>query len=238
MILAASYCLNRNNRVSSFYKTRGSKLCFLACFSYFSRYFHILVFLQNCYLLISLRLSWLHGNLISCPVFFVPLAFQASTSYMRPHISGTKCVGFSKQDTRGELVVDSLPVIFPLFRLSPKISHAHVHWTECKSYLLYSLKPLEWHFLVWHRPCQATQYSLGMESPQDLQTCEKGWLLGSLCFAQSNSVGLPCYKILCSGFLNVPLPYGMRLKVSPEGPHIFEQLSSPMAQKCRGCDAQ
>ncbi len=30
-------------------------------------YFHILVFLQNCYLLISLRLSWLHGNAISCP---------------------------------------------------------------------------------------------------------------------------------------------------------------------------
>jgi hypothetical protein len=34
-ILATSYCLNRNDRVSSFYKTRGSKLClcFLTCFS-------------------------------------------------------------------------------------------------------------------------------------------------------------------------------------------------------------
>jgi hypothetical protein len=67
-ILATSYCLNRNNRVSSFYKTRGSKLCFLTCFSYFSCYFLILVFLQNCYSLISLFLSWLHGNPISCPV--------------------------------------------------------------------------------------------------------------------------------------------------------------------------
>ncbi len=28
----------------------------------------LLVFLQNCYLLTSLRISWLHGNLISCPV--------------------------------------------------------------------------------------------------------------------------------------------------------------------------
>ncbi len=67
-ILATSYHVNRNNRVSSFYWTRESKLCFLTCFSYFIRYFHILVFLWNCYLLISLRLSWLHGNRISCPV--------------------------------------------------------------------------------------------------------------------------------------------------------------------------
>ncbi len=49
-------------------------------------------------------------------------------------------------------------------------------------------------------------------------------LWGSLGFAQSDSVGLPCYEILCSGILNVPLPYGMRLIVSPEGRHIFEQL--------------
>ncbi len=54
-ILVTSNRLNRNNRVSSFYWTRGSKLCFLTCFSYFSRYFHILVILQNHYLLISLR---------------------------------------------------------------------------------------------------------------------------------------------------------------------------------------
>jgi hypothetical protein len=43
-------------------------------------------------------------------------------------------------------------------------------------------------------------------------------------FAQSNSVGLPCYKILCSGIFNVPLSYGMRLKVSHKRRHIFEQL--------------
>ncbi len=67
-ILATSYHLNRNNRVSSFYWTRGSKLCFLTCFSYFSCYFLILVFLRKCYLLISLRLSRLNGNPISCPI--------------------------------------------------------------------------------------------------------------------------------------------------------------------------
>jgi hypothetical protein len=49
-------------------------------------------------------------------------------------------------------------------------------------------------------------------------------MTASLRFAQGNSAGLPCYKILCSGILNVPLPYGMHLKVSPEGCHIFERL--------------
>ncbi len=68
LILATSYCLNRNNRASSYYWTRRSKLYFLTCFSYFSCYFHTLAFSQNCYLLISLRLFWLHENPISHPV--------------------------------------------------------------------------------------------------------------------------------------------------------------------------
>ncbi len=67
-ILANSYRLNRNKRGRSFYWTRGSKLCFLTCFSYLSCYFLIIVFLHNPYLLIILLLSWLHGNLISHPV--------------------------------------------------------------------------------------------------------------------------------------------------------------------------
>ncbi len=140
-ILATSYCLNRNDRVSSFYWTRGSKLCFLTCFSYFIRYFLILVFSQNCYLLIFLRLSWLHGNPISRP-FLVPLALQASTSYMRPYNSGTERVCFSKQDAPENLVVASLPVNFPLSTILPKVVSANVCWTEHKSYLSYSLKSL------------------------------------------------------------------------------------------------
>jgi hypothetical protein len=43
-------------------------------------------------------------------------------------------------------------------------------------------------------------------------------------FAQGDSAGLPRYKILRSGIFNVPLPYGMRLKVSHKGRHIFERL--------------
>ncbi len=49
-------------------------------------------------------------------------------------------------------------------------------------------------------------------------------MTASLRFAQGDSVGLPYYEILRSGILNVPLPYGMRLKVSPKGRHIFEQI--------------
>jgi hypothetical protein len=39
---------------------------------------------------------------------------------------------------------------------------------------------------------------------------------GSLHFVPFDSADLPCYKILRSGFLNGPLPYGMILKVSPK----------------------
>ena len=39
---------------------------------------------------------------------------------------------------------------------------------------------------------------------------------GSLRFVPFDSVDLPCYKILCSGFLNGPLPFGMLLEVSPK----------------------
>ncbi len=49
-------------------------------------------------------------------------------------------------------------------------------------------------------------------------------MTASLRFAQSTSAGLPCYKILCSGILIVPLPYGMCHKVSHKGRHIFEWL--------------
>ncbi len=112
-ILATSYCLNRNNRVSSFYWTRESKLYFLTCFPYLRRYFHIQVFLQSCYLLICF--CAFHGctGIQFLVPFLIPLALQASTSYMRPHISGTEHVGFSIQDDCGNLVVASLLVNFP-----------------------------------------------------------------------------------------------------------------------------
>ncbi len=44
--------------------------------------------------------------------FLIPLALRGSTLYMRPHISGTECMGFLKQDT---------------FCLLPKVSGVNVH---------------------------------------------------------------------------------------------------------------
>jgi hypothetical protein len=44
---------------------------------------------------------------------------------------------------------------------------------------------------------------------------------GSLHFVPFDSADLPCYKILRSGFLNGPLPYGTLFEVSPKGRHTF-----------------
>ena len=47
---------------------------------------------------------------------------------------------------------------------------------------------------------------------------------GSLHFVKFDSADLPCYEILRSGFLNVPMPIGTLLEVSPEGRHTFDWL--------------
>ncbi len=82
---ALSLLLSSNNSNSSFYWTRGSKICFLISFSYFSCYFLILEFLQNCYLLFSSRLSWLHKNPISCPYFLYLCTQRYSIIHAPPH---------------------------------------------------------------------------------------------------------------------------------------------------------
>jgi hypothetical protein len=60
---------------------------------------------------------------------------------MRPHVSGTKCIGFSKQDAHGNLVLDSLPVTFSPFRLLPKVSGANVHWANANHTFLTHKNP-------------------------------------------------------------------------------------------------
>jgi hypothetical protein len=90
-ILATSYCSNRNNRVSSFYWTRGSKLCFshvsliLVAPFLFSDFAKLL--LTNFF---APFLAARESDFSS--YFFVPLALRAGTLYMRPHISGTERV--------------------------------------------------------------------------------------------------------------------------------------------------
>ncbi len=128
-ILATSYRLNRNDRVSSFYWTRGSTLCFLTCFSYFSCYFYILVFLQNCYSLISLHLSWLHRNPSSCPIsctfggpswyiIHVPPYFWHRTRWFLE----ARC----SWEPGSRLTTGDLS---PLCLL-PKVSHANARWAN------------------------------------------------------------------------------------------------------------
>ncbi len=124
-ILATSYCLNRNNIVSTCYWTRRSKLCFLTCFSYFSHYFPILVFLQNCYSPISLHLSCLHGNLISCPVSHT----FGNLSWYLVHVPPCfwhRKHGFLEARCSWEPGSRLTTGDFSLFRLSPKVSGANV----------------------------------------------------------------------------------------------------------------
>jgi hypothetical protein len=77
--------------------------------------------------------------------FLVPLALQGSTSYMRPHISGTEGIGFLKQDA---------------FRLLPKVSGANIHWANAN------------HTFLTHKNTQ-TNTSLRDISPAKL--CSTAW---------------------------------------------------------------
>jgi hypothetical protein len=138
--MATTYCLNRNNRVSSFYSTRGSKLCFLTCFSYFSRYFHILVFLLNCYLLISLRLSWLHGNPISRPVSHT----LGTLSWYIIHVLSCFChrtCGFLEARHLWEPGSRLTTSKFSPFHLLPMVSGANVRWANANHAFLTHKKP-------------------------------------------------------------------------------------------------
>ncbi len=74
-------------------------------------------------------------------------ALQGSTSYMRPHISGTERIGFLKQDA---------------FRLLPKVSEANVCWANTNhtflthknpqtETLLRDISPAKLHSTAWER---------------------------------------------------------------------------------------
>ncbi len=65
---------------------------------------------------------------------------------------------------------------FSLFRLLPKVSAVNVCWNEHDSYLSFSQKSSDWHFLACPWPSQATQYSPGMESPKGYPNLWIGWL--------------------------------------------------------------
>jgi hypothetical protein len=160
--------------------------------------------------------------------FLVPLALRASTSYMRPHVSGTERVSFLKQDARGNLVVASLQVNFPFSAFCRRF----LLWTSIGLNMIHTFLShknpqtdtflREWGFAKLHSTARVWNHQgISKLVNRLIVACQ---MTASSRFAQSDSAGLPCYKILRSGIFNVPLPYGMHLKVNHEGRHIFERL--------------
>jgi hypothetical protein len=60
---------------------------------------------------------------------------------MRPHISGSERVGFSKQDTCGEPISLLTTSDFSPFCLLPKVSGANAHWTNANHTFLTHKNP-------------------------------------------------------------------------------------------------
>ncbi len=116
--------LSSNDRICSFNWIRGSKHCFLTSFSNLYCYYLFLVFLQNCYLLVSSHLSRLRGTPISYPAF-IPFVLQIPRCTCTPiflahmtHFLKARCSW--EPGTR-----ISTGFLSPL-RLLPKVSHANV----------------------------------------------------------------------------------------------------------------
>ncbi len=117
--------LSSNNRICSFDWIRGSKHCFLTSFSNLYCYFLFLVFLQNCYLLVSSHLSWLRGNPISHPIF-IPFILQIPHRTCTPiFLAHITC--FLEVRHLWEPGTRISTGFLSPFCLSTKVSHANVH---------------------------------------------------------------------------------------------------------------
>ncbi len=128
---------------------------------------------------------------------------------MRPHISGTEHVGFSKQDA---------------FHLLLNVSEANVRWGNTNHTFLTHKNPRTETYLRDISPTKLCS-TARERNPQGISK-----LVNKVdCWVPRASLkGIVrvflATESFISGILNVPLPYGMRLKVSPKGRHIFEQL--------------
>jgi hypothetical protein len=119
--------LSSNNRISSFYWIRGSKHCFITSFSNLNRSFLFLVCSRNCYMLVSLRLSWLRGNPISHPVLFICLVPQVPCYTCAP-IFLARMTHFLETRHSWEPGTRISTGFLSPFCLLPKVSHANVCW--------------------------------------------------------------------------------------------------------------
>jgi hypothetical protein len=166
-------------------------------------------------------------------------------SYMGPHISGTHDAFSWSKILVGTWYKHLYRHYFPVPPFAEDFS-CERPLCDHKSYLFFSHKSSNWHFLAWHKPplsqCSTAQERnpLGISKLVNKGYCclsdDSFWTTsqalfaldhvpaGSLHFVPFDSADLPHYKILCSGFLNVPLPFGTLLEVSPKGHHTFDQL--------------
>ena len=139
--MASSLLLSSNNRISSLYWTRGSKHCFFTSSSYRNCCFLILVFLRNPYLLVSLRLSWLHGNPISCPVFSYLWCSEELCRTCTP-IFLAHIIRFLEERHLQEPGTRISTNFLSPFCLLPKVSHGNVHWAIANHTFSYHSKSL------------------------------------------------------------------------------------------------
>ncbi len=236
--------LSRNDRISSFYWIRGSKHCILTSFSYLNRYFLFLVFLRNCYLLVSFAFLGCAEIRFLIP-FLIPLVLRVPHHTCTPiFLAHITCFLEARRSWEPGTRIST--GFLSLFRLLPKISHANVRWAIANHTFSSHIISSNWHFLGWHKPPLSQCSKLRQGIPKGFpilwikaDCClsdDSFWTIpqalfalvrvpvGSLHLVQFDSADLPCNKILCSGFLNGPLPFGMHLKVSPEWHHIFDWL--------------
>ncbi len=124
LVISDNLLLSSNNRICSFDWIRGSKHCFLTSFSNHKCYFLLLVFLQNCYLLVSSHLSRLCGTPISHPVF-IPFVLRIPRCTCAPTFLAhmTRFLKARRSWEPGTRI--STGFLSP-FHLLPKVSHANV----------------------------------------------------------------------------------------------------------------
>ncbi len=159
----------------------------------------LLVFLQNCYLLISLHLSRLHGNPISCPISCT-LGTPSQYILHAPLCFWHRTRGFLKARHSWELGSSLTTGEFFLFRLLPKVSSANVRWTEHVSYF-FSLKNPQTDTFLRDLGLAKLRSTARVWNPQGISKlvikvdcCLSYDSFLALC--SRYSVGLPCYKIL------------------------------------------
>ncbi len=120
ILLLSSY-----NRMCSFNWIRESKHCFLTSFSNLYCYFHFLVFLRNCYLLVSSHLPRLRKTPISHSIF-IPVVLRIPLHTCAPIFlaHNTHFLEARRSWDPGTRISTG---IFSPFRLLPKVFHANDH---------------------------------------------------------------------------------------------------------------